>query len=179
MQSSIPHLEEAEVAVGEVAMTAATLRDPSRAAGRIRFEPLDGHGEISRQERGRQMKSAVTLAVCAATFVAAGVARAHHSFAMFDQEHPVEIAGTVVEFRYTSPHSFIVVEVAKPDGTSTVWNLEGPSPSILSRDGMSAKTIKPGDELILTIDPLRSGAPGGSWSLIKTRFKDGRPLAAP
>jgi len=113
----------------------------------------------------------------AASAVAGGVAMAHHSFAMFDQEHPIEIAGTVVEFRYTSPHSFILVDVKGKDGTSTVWNLEGPSPSILARDGMSAKTLKPGDELVLTIDPLRSGAPGGSWALIKTKFKDGRPIA--
>ena len=108
---------------------------------------------------------------------AGGVAMAHHSFAMFDQEHPIELAGTVVEFRYTSPHSFILVEVKGKDGTSTVWNLEGPSPSILARDGMSAKTVKPGDELVLTIDPLRSGAPGGAWALIKTKFKDGRPIS--
>ena len=105
-----------------------------------------------------------------------GAAIAHHSFAMFDQEHPIELAGTVVEFRYTSPHSFIVVDVKGKDGASTVWNLEGPSPSILARDGMSAKTLKPGDELVLTIDPLRSGAPGGAWALIKTKFKDGRPI---
>jgi len=102
---------------------------------------------------------------------------AHHSFAMFDQEHPMEIAGTVVEFRYTSPHSFILVDVKGKDGASAVWNLEGPSPSILARDGMSAKTLKPGDELVLTIDPLRSGAPGGAWALIKTKFKDGRPIS--
>jgi hypothetical protein len=34
---------------------------------------------------------------------------AHHSFAMFDQEHPIELVGTVKEFRYTSvptPSSF-------------------------------------------------------------------------
>ncbi|MBO0752139.1 MAG: hypothetical protein J2P53_08510 [Bradyrhizobiaceae bacterium] len=117
------------------------------------------------------------LTVAAAALAATGAARAHHSFAMFDQEHPIELAGTVVEFRYTSPHSFILVNVKGPDGAGTVWNLEGPAPSILARDGMSAKTIKAGDELILTIDPLRSGAPGGSWALIKTRFKDGRPLA--
>ncbi len=108
---------------------------------------------------------------------AGGAAMAHHSFAMFDQEHPIEIAGTVVEFRYTSPHSFILVDVKGKDGKSTVWNLEGPSPSILARDGMSAKTLKPGDELVLTIDPLRSGAPGGAWALIKTKFKDGRPIS--
>jgi hypothetical protein len=44
---------------------------------------------------------------------------------------------------------------------------------------MSAKTIKSGDELVLKIEPLRSGAPGGSWALTSTHFKDGRPLAGP
>lgn len=124
------------------------------------------------------MRLKMALMVSAAVLTAAGnAAIAHHSFAMFDQEHPIEITGTVVEFRYTSPHSFILVDVKGKDGVSTVWNLEGPSPSILARDGMSAKTLKPGDELMLTIDPLRSGAPGGSWALIKTKFKDGRPIA--
>lgn len=118
-----------------------------------------------------------SMVFAAVLTVGGGSAMAHHSFAMFDQEHPIEVAGTVVEFRYTSPHSFILVDVKGKDGASTVWNLEGPSPSILARDGMSAKTLKPGDELVLTIDPLRSGAPGGAWALIKTKFKDGRPLS--
>jgi hypothetical protein len=124
------------------------------------------------------MRSELTsIFIAAALTAAGGAAMAHHSFAMFDQEHSIEIAGTVVEFRYTSPHSFILVDVKGNDGASTVWNLEGPSPSILARDGMSAKTLKPGDELVLTIDPLRSGSPGGAWALIKTKFKDGRPIA--
>jgi hypothetical protein len=56
-----------------------------------------------------------------------------------------------------------------------VWTLEGPSPSLLSLEGITAKTINPGDQLVLTIDPLRTGASGGSWSPNKTWcFKDGR-----
>jgi Family of unknown function (DUF6152) len=124
------------------------------------------------------MRLEVALTVSAVMLaIMGGAATAHHSFAMFDQEHPIEIAGAVVEFRYTSPHSFILVDVKGKDGASTVWNLEGPSPSILARDGMSAKSLKPGDELVLTIDPLRSGAPGGAWALIKTKFKDGRSIS--
>jgi hypothetical protein len=123
------------------------------------------------------MRLKAALMVAAAALAAAGTAQAHHSFAMFDQEHPIEIAGTVVEFRYTSPHSFILLGVPDKGGAGAVWNLEGPAPSILSRDGMSAKSIKPGDELILMVDPLRSGAPGGAWSVTRTRFKDGRPVA--
>lgn len=105
-----------------------------------------------------------------------GAASAHHSFAMFDQEHPVELTGTVKEFKYTSPHTFIILEVKDKDGNAELWNLEGGSPSAISRDGWNAKTVKPGDELKINVEPLRSGAPGGSWNVNRIRFKDGEPV---
>jgi hypothetical protein len=36
--------------------------------------------------------------------------------------------------------------------------------------------LRPGDHVLVTIDPLRSGAPGGSWNLRRIKFKDGRPV---
>jgi len=108
-----------------------------------------------------------------------GAGVAHHSFAMFDQEHPIEIVGTVTDFRYTSPHIYIFLDVKGDDGITMNWNLEGGSPSLLVREGWSSKSIKPGDELRMTIDPLRSGAPGGAWQATRIKFKDGRPIAAP
>ena len=106
-----------------------------------------------------------------------GVVVAHHSFAMFDQEHPMDVTGVVREYKYTSPHSFIILEIKDKDGSIENWNLEGGSPSALARDGWTNKSLKPGDELQLTIDPLRSGAPGGSWNVNKIKFKDGKPIA--
>jgi Family of unknown function (DUF6152) len=103
----------------------------------------------------------------------------HHSFAMFDQEHPIEVVGTVTEFRYSSPHVYIFLDVKGDDGASKVWLLEGGAPSLLVRDGWTGTSIKPGDELRMTIDPLRSGAPGGAWQVTRIKFKDGRPIVAP
>ena len=123
-----------------------------------------------------RMKMTVLLAAAAMTGFAAPV-YAHHSFAMFDQEHPIELVGTVKEFRFTSPHTFIVLQVKSGDET-TVWNLEGGAPGGLARDGWSAKTLPPGTELKMTVDPLRSGAPGGSWSVQKTKLKDGSAVVA-
>jgi hypothetical protein len=105
-----------------------------------------------------------------------GAGMAHHSFAMFDQENPVELEGVVQEFKYTSPHSYILLEVKGQDGSSAVWNLEGQAPSLLTREGWSSQTLRPGDEVIITIDPLRSGAPGGSWQARRIKFKDGRAI---
>jgi len=118
----------------------------------------------------------LALAVGVGFAAASGAALAHHSFAMFDQEHPMELKGTVTEFKFTSPHTFVLLEVKGSDGSSTVWNLEGASPSALVREGWSSKTLKAGDELKMTVDPLRSGAPGGSWSEKKTAFTSGQPI---
>jgi hypothetical protein len=123
------------------------------------------------------MKYLAPLFASAALVAMTGAVAAHHSFAMFDQEHPVEMTGVVKEFKYTSPHSFIVLEVKDKDGSAEAWNLEGGSPSALARDGWTSKSIKPGDELKLMVDPLRSGAPGGSWNVNKIHFKDGAPIA--
>jgi Family of unknown function (DUF6152) len=111
-----------------------------------------------------------------ALLVAGGPALAHHSFAMFDQEHAVEVEGVVQEFKFTNPHSFILLVVRQTDGTTMVWNLEGTSPSGLVREGWSSRTLKPGDELKLIVWPLRSGAPGGAWQPTTINFRDGRPV---
>jgi hypothetical protein len=108
-----------------------------------------------------------------------GGAVAHHSFAMFDAEHPIEISGTVKEFRFVSPHTILVVSVKGEDGVAKDWILEGGAPGLLVREGMTAKSLKPGDEVVAKINPLHSGAEGGSYAPAQVKFKDGRPVVAP
>jgi hypothetical protein len=103
-------------------------------------------------------------------------ASAHHSFAMFDAENPVELNGVVTDFKFTSPHAFIMMKVVAQDGSNAVWSLEGVSASSLVRDGWSSKTLKAGDEIKAKVTPLRSGAPGGAWAAKDTFFRDGKPI---
>jgi uncharacterized protein DUF6152 len=107
-----------------------------------------------------------------------GAAGAHHSISVFDQMHPIELVGTVQEFRYQSPHTFIILEVQDKNAHKVLWNLEGNSPNSLTWDGWSHTTLKPGDELRLTVFPLRSGAPGGAWHPSRSKYKDGSPIVA-
>ena len=68
-------------------------------------------------------------------FAAGGKALAHHSFSMFDYGASTDLEGTVQEFRYTNPHSFIILRVKGTDGHApATWTLEGSSPSTLERD---------------------------------------------
>jgi hypothetical protein len=108
-----------------------------------------------------------------------GAAMAHHSFAMFDQENQVEMIGVVQEFRFSAPHTFIILDVKQEDGSNETWSLEGVSPSALTREGWSKASLKPGDELKLMVAPLRSGAPGGAWVTQKINFRDGQPIVKP
>ena len=108
-----------------------------------------------------------------------GVAAAHHSFAMFDMEHPIEISGTVKEFKFVSPHTLLILQVKGADGVAKDWMLEGGAPGLLVREGMTSKSLKPGDEIKATINPLHSGAEGGSYQPLQIKFKDGTPVAAP
>ena len=111
------------------------------------------------------MRQRLPVILISATLIAmGGAAMAHHSFAMFDDENQIGLEGVVQEFKYTSPHTFILLAVKAQDGSITVWNFEGVTPSALAREGWSSKSLKAGDELKMTIAPLRSGAPGGAWT---------------
>jgi hypothetical protein len=110
---------------------------------------------------------------------ATGAVIAHHSFAMFDTEHPIEIAGTVKEFRFVNPHTILIVEVKGQDGSVKSWTLESGAPGLQAREGMTARSLKPGDEVVVTISPLHSGAAAGSFQLPQIKFKDGRPVVVP
>jgi Family of unknown function (DUF6152) len=125
-----------------------------------------------------RMRKFSPFLVCGALLAASAAALAHHSFAMFDQENPIDLVGKVKEFKFTSPHTFILLEVKGADGSTTVWNLEGGSPSALVRDGWTSKSLPSGTELKMKIDPLRSGAPGGAWGVAKTKKMDGSAVVS-
>ncbi len=99
----------------------------------------------------------------AGLLLAAAAARAHHSFAAFDMETEKTIEGEVVEFQWTNPHTWTWIDVTAEDGTTTRWGLEGMSPDFLGRRGWTRNTLEPGDRVRVTIHPLKSGEPGGTF----------------
>jgi hypothetical protein len=102
-----------------------------------------------------------SLLCLAAAALAAPPALAHHSFAMFDSGREVTLTGTVREFQWTNPHSWLQVTVAR--GTTTVeYSLELGSPNSMSRRGWRRTTFKPGDRITFAMNPMRDGSPGGS-----------------
>jgi hypothetical protein len=100
----------------------------------------------------------------AAFALAAGIAlpaAAHHSFAMFDNEHQVKLQGTVEKFEWTNPHVYIHMQMEDGKGGAAPYTVECASPGILNRVGWKFNMIKPGEKLSLVIAPLRNGEAGG------------------
>jgi hypothetical protein len=93
-------------------------------------------------------------------------ALAHHSFAMFDAEKKMTAEGTVKEFQWTNPHSWIVIMVRNQAGTDEQWALELGSPGDLARAGWLPKTLTPGMRVTATFHPLKDGSNGGQFMAI-------------
>lgn len=114
------------------------------------------------------------VAVLSATALLSVRVSAHHSTAMFDDENPIELTGTVVEWQFSNPHCFIILDVDGQSGDMEVWSLEGMSPNVLYRQGWKPDSLRPGDRITLTINPLHSGSPGGNYRDL--RWEDGTPI---
>jgi Family of unknown function (DUF6152) len=122
------------------------------------------------------MSKAKFLAALALTCLFSPV-YAHHSFAAFDQTRKIEISGSVQEFQYTNPHSWLMVSVDKQGGGTEVWSVEMLSPSVLSRMGWKKNTLKAGDKVKVTLNPTRDGSLGGNMvSIVRA---DGSKVGGP
>ena len=109
-----------------------------------------------------------------ATVLCVQVALAHHSPVMFDQSQPMTLKGTVREFQWTNPHSYIQLVVKNDQGEEIEWNLEMAAPTYLYNLGWRPSTVKPGDRLTVKVDPLRNGTRGGL--LVEAVTADGKAL---
>jgi len=91
---------------------------------------------------------------------------AHHSFAMFDAEKSKTLDGTVKEFQWTNPHSWILMTVNSAEGKAEQWAIEMGGPAGLARQGWVPKTLTPGMKIQTVIHPLRDGTNGGQFMAV-------------
>ena len=97
----------------------------------------------------------------------AGAADAHHSAAGIDRTKTVTLVGTVKEFGWRNPHSYMEIDVpSQTDGAVVTWKVEMTSPAFLIRAGWKSTTLKPGDKVTVKVFPLRDGDPGGLFQSV-------------
>ena len=116
------------------------------------------------------------LALLVATAVAVP-AIAHHSYAMFDGSKTTTVEGTVKQFQWTNPHSWVRVSVPDASGQPVEWAIEMGAPNGLVRQGWTPKTLTAGMKVKVTMHPLRDGKPGGQF--MSATLPDGTQLGDP
>ena len=124
------------------------------------------------------MKKAVLAAFVGAGLLAMGTGpvSAHHSSAMYDRDNEVELAGTIKEFQYTNPHSWLIVAVVGKDGKTVDWGFEAEGPSTLLRAGIKISSLKPGEEVVVKGRPMKDGRPAAG--LVSAAKADGSVLSS-
>jgi hypothetical protein len=121
------------------------------------------------------MKMSLVGAVGAVVLLTGTAVSAHHSSAGIDRTKTVELTGTVRQFGWTNPHSWMEVDVPDQKGGTVTWKVEMTSPAYLVRAGWKSTTVKQGDEVKVTVRPLRDGSPGGLF--VSVLLADGRTLS--
>ena len=96
-------------------------------------------------------------------FSGAVSAVAHHSPVVFDRTKEIKLVGSVKEFRWSNPHSFIELDVRNEKGEIELWAVEMNPPSYLVRAGWRASTVKPGDVVTIMANPLRTSEKVGKF----------------
>ncbi len=120
------------------------------------------------------MRTPIAALLAAGLTLAAAPALAHHSFAMFDREHPVTLVGAIKEFQWTNPHSWIQIEAPDDKGVVKEWSIESQSTGTLSREGWRPGTFKPGDKVSIRMFPMKDGSAGGTF--VGAILADGKTL---
>jgi uncharacterized protein DUF6152 len=106
-------------------------------------------------------------------FLSIQPAVAHHSGAEFGDQVR-EITGTIKEFQFKNPHTWIQLMVDNPKGEKEEWSVEWGSPNQLARQGFRPSTFPAGAKVTLRIRQMRNGAPAGGF--VGAKFPDGKTV---
>ena len=105
----------------------------------------------------------VGLAIAGFALASASLA-AHHSFAMFEMDKDVEYRGVVREWKWQNPHVHFTLDVTRRPGvdplTVGLWDVEGGSVNIMTRQGWTRASYKAGDPIRLVGHPMKDGSKG-------------------
>ena len=102
----------------------------------------------------RQTRAAI--ACCG--LLGAATALAHHSNSAYQVDEIITLEGTVTEWRWSNPHTWLIMSVENDAGESVEWAVEGRAPGILGRAGWDREVLRPGEIVTVHASPAKDGS---------------------
>ena len=105
------------------------------------------------------MNSRLTALSALAAFTAPVLpALAHHSNSSYQVTEIITLVGTVKEWRWSNPHTWLFLTVTDEDGNEVEWAAEGRAPGILGRAGWHPTVLQPGEVVTVHGSPAKDGS---------------------
>ena len=102
------------------------------------------------------MKRSLFVCLIGSALAAGAAAYAHHSFAAtYFVDKEVTVEGTLTQFLFRNPHSFVKVEAPDDKGQMVTWAVEWGGGAQLNQEHVTRDTLKPGDHVVVTGNPGR------------------------
>jgi len=96
------------------------------------------------------------ILACSMSVALVAPALAHHSAAAYNTQQELKLTGTITEYRFKNPHVYMTVEVKKPDGSSSLVEVEAGAASVLSPLGFTKDSVAVGDVVTISGNPSRT-----------------------
>ena len=118
-----------------------------------------------------QSKPSIAFIVAACFLLVSSPLSAHHGTSGYDMEKVITLNGTVTSFNWSNPHCLVHIDVRDTKGDGKDWIVELAAPTLMTRNGWTKDSIKPGDEVVAETHPAKNGATtglsGASTSILK------------
>ena len=106
-------------------------------------------------------KSLILLALGLGASILSRPSVAHHGYAAYDTDRKITLKGTVTQWFWANPHCVLQFDVADDKGQVAHWGAETENPTTMTRQGWAKESLKPGDQVTVTMLPVKNGKPIG------------------
>ena len=104
------------------------------------------------------MKRLVVFSLGLAVLIGSLPLYAHHGNSAFDIKNALSLKGTVTEWFWSNPHCILQFDVKDDAGQVVHWAAEGSNPADMVNRTWSKLSLKPGDEVTVTLEPAKNGS---------------------
>jgi hypothetical protein len=99
---------------------------------------------------------------------------AHHGGATLYTDRTATLKGTVKTWLWSNPHCLLTLDVKGEDGQVVQWIVETQAPSSIYPSGYRKDSFKPGDNVTVTVQPVKTDRPNGR--IVRAVLADGTTL---